>query len=350
MVTPDEISRPHDHFFKAVFSNPRIVARFLQTFVPAEIVSGLDLQSLQAEKDSFVDENLKEHFSDLLYTVQLESGQGACVYVLFEHKSTPERLTVFQVLRYLVRIWERSQTELQPVLPIVLYHGPRSWNAPVAFESLFEGPEGLRMFWPHFRIQLCDLSRFRDEDIKGEIMFRASLLLLKHVFDENLREQLPEILGLMKELTRQPTGLKFLETVLRYVASGSRLSREEVVAVVTTQLREGGEVLMGTFAEEYINIGLQKGIQQGIQAGIQQGIHQGIQQGIEQGHLEGLMEGRREGLLAGIELALQIKFGVEGLRALPEIRKIRDIDVLQAIHEALKTAGSIAELRRVYAE
>ena len=56
----------------------------------------------------------------------------------------------------------------------------------------------------------------------------------------------------------------------------------------------------------------------------------------------------RLGLVQGITLGLDLKFGAEGLRLLPEIRKIEDIDVLTAIQEALKTVTTIDELRRVY--
>lgn len=76
--------------------------------------------------------------------------------------------------------------------------------------------------------------------------------------------------------------------------------------------------------------------QEGIQEGLQQGIQQGIQQGL------------REGMLAGIELGLELKFGSEGLKLLPEIYKIQDVDVLRAVQEGLKTLNTIAELRSLY--
>jgi len=59
-------------------------------------------------------------------------------------------------------------------------------------------------------------------------------------------------------------------------------------------------------------------------------------------------EGNLEGLLEGIELALDIKFGGEGLKILPEIRKIRDIDVLTAVHRGVKTKNTLKDLRRIY--
>jgi len=54
-------------------------------------------------------------------------------------------------------------------------------------------------------------------------------------------------------------------------------------------------------------------------------------------------------MLAGIELGLELKFGGEGLKLLPEIYKIQDVDVLRAIQEGLKTLNTITELRSIYA-
>jgi hypothetical protein len=59
-------------------------------------------------------------------------------------------------------------------------------------------------------------------------------------------------------------------------------------------------------------------------------------------------QGLQQGLQDGIELGLELKFGVDGLRLLPEIRKIEDVDVLKAVHEGLKTVSTLGELRRIY--
>jgi len=81
---------------------------------------------------------------------------------------------------------------------------------------------------------------------------------------------------------------------------------------------------------------------------MEQGMEQGMQQGLQQGMQQGLQQGMRQGLLAGIELGLELRFGSKGLRLLPEVYKIEDVDVLRALHEGLKTAGDLDELRRIY--
>jgi hypothetical protein len=52
-------------------------------------------------------------------------------------------------------------------------------------------------------------------------------------------------------------------------------------------------------------------------------------------------------LLTGLELALELKFGTEGLQFLPELRTVHDIDVLRAIQQAIRTATSLDDLRRI---
>jgi len=53
---------------------------------------------------SFVDENLAQHHSDLLFQLQLKNGDPAFAYLLLEHKSSPDAATALQLLRYIVRI------------------------------------------------------------------------------------------------------------------------------------------------------------------------------------------------------------------------------------------------------
>ena len=63
---------------------------------------------------------------------------------------------------------------------------------------------------------------------------------------------------------------------------------------------------------------------------------------------EGREEGRVAGLLARIEQALDLKFGADGLALLPEIQKVSDVGVLQAVLRGIKTTGSVEELRRLW--
>src|SRR5690606_16857012 len=116
-----------------------------------------ELSSLEAVGESFVDDELRQTQSDLVFTVPLVAGGAAVVYLLFEHKSYADRLTVFQMLKYVVRINERRLREGLPlccVVPLVVYHGPTGWNVARTIDQLIDVPLPLPKFLPRFSIEL----------------------------------------------------------------------------------------------------------------------------------------------------------------------------------------------------
>jgi hypothetical protein len=72
--------------------------------------------------------------------------------------------------------------------------------------------------------------------------------------------------------------------------------------------------------------------------------------GIDKGLAQGLEKGRLEYALRGIELGLKLKFGAAGLQLLPEIRNLGDLAKLDAVLQAIETAASPEEVRRVWAQ
>ncbi len=69
---------------------------------------------------------------------------------------------------------------------------------------------------------------------------------------------------------------------------------------------------------------------------------------LQEGQQRGIQQGMRRGLLSGITLGLELKFGSVGLQLLPEIREIENVELLEAIAEAIKTASTLDELRQIY--
>lgn len=151
-------------------ARPRAVAEFLRLYLPADLVAQLNLNQVHLEDSSFVDEKLREHFSDLLYRVGLKEGGEAYVYFLLEHKSAPDERVGIQLLRYLAQAWDRIPLPLPLIIPVVVYHGAVPWNVGERLSSLFGKPAGeqiWRRYLPDFEYHLCDLSRFSDEELAG---------------------------------------------------------------------------------------------------------------------------------------------------------------------------------------
>jgi predicted transposase/invertase (TIGR01784 family) len=175
----------------------------------------LEPGSLTITKDSFIDEALAEHYSDLLYRVQLKTAKAAYIYLLFEHKGAPAPRVALDLLRYMVRIWDflgkqGNKRSLPAILPLVIYHGKARWRIARSFSGLIEVPEVFKPYLPEFTYLLTDLSHLSDEEIKGEVILHMGLWVLKHIFRGELPKQLPRLMELLPDLIAQPGGLEFL--------------------------------------------------------------------------------------------------------------------------------------------
>jgi hypothetical protein len=72
--------------------------------------------------------------------------------------------------------------------------------------------------------------------------------------------------------------------------------------------------------------------------------------GDEQGREQGMAQGMHQGLLKAIRLGLELKFGSKGLKLYPEVSKISDVALLDAVSEALLVAETLDEVRQIYVD
>ena len=118
---------PHDKFFKELSSHKDKVRDFFVYYLPEGILELMNLNEIEILRESFIEEELKEHFFDILYKVSL-SDTPAYLYMLFEHKIYPDCLTELQLVKYIKKIWrlhlKQNQSKKLPlILPLVVYHG-----------------------------------------------------------------------------------------------------------------------------------------------------------------------------------------------------------------------------------
>ncbi|GAB6161192.1 Rpn family recombination-promoting nuclease/putative transposase [Desulfothermus naphthae] len=320
------IQNPHDTFVKEVFSHKEQAEDFLKNYLPQDICRLIDFDSLTMVKDSFVDEELKEHFSDLLYEVQLSSRPGF-IYLLFEHKSTPERFTGLQLLRYMVKIWDlylkQSHESILPVIiPLVIYNGYRRWTIKTNFSYLFgEIEKELNKYIPEFNYLLYDLSTLSDEEIKGRVILKATLMALKYLTTPEPGKYLKGIFSLFKELGESNTPLQYLETLLSYIASASDKIEEKDITEAIRQIGKEANI-MPTLVEKW------------------------IEQGRIEGRIEGQKEGRMEGMILAQEMvidALIERFGLLDPKLSVKISGIANRDILKTLHKLAIRVRSIQE-------
>ena len=323
---------PHDRLFKETLSHKENARSFLEHYLSDYLLSSIDMNSLEVCKETFIQKELREYFSDLLYKADL-SGMPGYLYFLFEHKSHSETRVSLQLLGYMQNIWnlhlKQGALPLPVVIPIVLYHGGENWTGRNDLLHLFGRTEKQFVIHiPDFQYILYDLSRYPDEEIRGTVMFRVAMLLFKYVFHPDYHERLPSIFALLRSLLEKETGMQYIETIIRYVLSTvENMEAEDLKTMVEQTLspEEGGLVM--TLAEKLRTEGMEQGIQQGIERGIEQGIQQG--------------------LLEGITALIEIKFGQSGRKLLLKIGKIEDTARLRQIKEAIKVSKDVQDLEKV---
>ena len=77
----------------------------MQAYLPDDLKSLIDFNSLIIYPGEYIDEELKAPSSDLVYQVSL-LGERAYLYFLFEHQSHPQAMMGFRMLKYMLRLWD----------------------------------------------------------------------------------------------------------------------------------------------------------------------------------------------------------------------------------------------------
>ena len=272
-----ELHQPHDKLFRSIFSDATEAASLLQAALPTTIRDQLDWPTLTLLEGTFLDDDLRESESDLLYQIAHTGTQERVwLYALFEHQSSPDKWMRFRLLKYCCRIWDASfreapaQSQLPPVLPVVFYQGFRGWTHSTELADLF--PEPLRSWpWvPRFAHVLLDQTGLGPGEVAGGLKGRIVQLLMMAAFKRHASEAL-ELAAQLASALSTVGGVNELRQFVVYVMV---TQEPEVVEVFGEALRRygdkrGGEIM--TYAEQLLAEGEAKGRAEGRAEGEQHG-------------------------------------------------------------------------------
>ena len=96
-----EVATPHDAVFKTFLSRVETARDFIELHLPPSLIKICKLETLRLESGSFVEDDLRPYFSDILYSLETTSGHGY-VHVLIEHQSSPDKHMSFRLMRYAI--------------------------------------------------------------------------------------------------------------------------------------------------------------------------------------------------------------------------------------------------------
>lgn len=216
------IKQAHDKLFKETFGSVKIAKDFINGYLPASILNIVDLDTLEPQKDSFINKELEETFSDLLFKIDINNEEGY-VYFLFEHKSYKDKLAVFQLLRYMIEIWEskiqkEDNNQLPIIIPLLVYHNKGEWDIKTSLGEMIQGynvlPAEVKKHIPNYEYLAYDLTKYKDEDVKLESITRIIIKILKdtrYADRSKLIDVLVEGFGILNDVMEKDTATYYLE-------------------------------------------------------------------------------------------------------------------------------------------
>jgi predicted transposase/invertase (TIGR01784 family) len=267
-----KINNPHDKFIKTILNNKKNATSFLRNYLPKDIVKMINFKTLVIDKDSFVEEKLKEIYSDLLFKVQIKN-KSAYIFLLFEHKSKADEWVGLQLLKYILAIWERERAnnkgikKLPMIIPYVFYHGKEDWKYETNLSSIIKYEDEFKEYIPNFKYILGNMGNYADEEITGTEVIKAAILLMKHIFDNDINKAVAKIIE-YKMLTIEALGEKYYKIMITYLIQNQNLDIKKTVNKLKNQKHEEEANKMITTAQRLLAEGEIKGEKKGEKKGL----------------------------------------------------------------------------------
>ena len=268
-------NRPHDTFFKFVFSQKQLMEGFVRELMP-DIAEHLDLGTLIIDNETYINEKLNKFYSDVVYNCQLKEGKSIKVALLLEHKSVPQSYPHLQLMEYLMGIWRKNVANKEPltvVFPVIFYHGKSKWKHTTFQASFEELPNFAKPFTPSFDYYLIDLANFDDDfllNLQTAFLLNA-LLAFKHKNDsEYARQHFSRIFHRLEMYLDTETGQQFGRYLSVYVVYTTDLHSEDVIEL-QSKLPPKTKNMVKTTYQNIFDEGVERGIERGIEHGIGQG-------------------------------------------------------------------------------
>ena len=264
---------PHDATFRQLLSQPDVARDFMEIHLPPQLLALCDLSTLRLASGSFVEDDLRPYFSDVLYSMKTRNGGDGYVQVLIEHQSTPDKQMAFRLLRYAVAAMKRhldaGHKRLPLVIPVLFYAGQRSpypWST--CWLDGFDDPALAAVLYGK-AFPLVDVTVIPDDEIVQHRRMAALTLLQKHIRQRDLAEIMDLLVAAWQA---DKSSSQTLSLVNYIIQAGETTDAGAFVCELAQRMPQQKDTLM-TIAEQL------------------------KQEGRLEGKLEGKLEGEREGIL-----------------------------------------------------
>jgi len=271
---------PHDATFRQFLSQPTIARDFMALHLPAEFLALCDLDTLKLESGAFVEQDLRQYFSDILYSLKTTSRDDGYIHVLIEHQSSPDRHMAFRLMRYAIAAMQRhldaGHKKLPLVIPVLFYSGKRS---PYPYSTRWLDEFSIPAFASRLysnAFPLVDVTVIPDEDIVGHRSMAALTLLQKHIHQRDLAELIDKLAPVIG--AGYLSSSQVISLVNYLLQAGETADADLFVRTLAQRVPQHEDALM-TIAQQLEQKGIEKGLEEGLQLGEQRGLVKGRSEG-----------------------------------------------------------------------
>jgi len=176
---------PHDSYFRKMMGNLEVAKQFFEVHLPQDILDIINLASIRCVPGSFIDENLKNSYSDILFAANYRDSKADILF-LIEHLSQPNVLTTLRLLKYSINSIElyqkKSKTDALPVVyPMIYYNGRYRYCYTTSIFELFGDKALLAKNILTEKLPLIDLTQLNNNKIADHGLIAVMEYVMKNV-------------------------------------------------------------------------------------------------------------------------------------------------------------------------
>ncbi|MBJ9298241.1 Rpn family recombination-promoting nuclease/putative transposase [Citrobacter freundii] len=248
-MTKMTTSTPHDAVFKQFLYHPDTARDFLDIYLPSTLRELCDLQTLKLESGSFIEDSLRASYSDVLWSLKTNEGDGY-IYVVIEHQSSPDAHMAFRLMRYAMAAMQRhldaGHKTLPLVIPMLFYHGALSpYPFSLCWLDEFDDPIVARQLYSA-TFPLVDITVIPDDEIIQHRRIALLELMQKHIRKRDLMGLVEQLVSLLATGYANDSQLK---TLFNYMMQfGNTPHVDKFIREVAQRVPQQKESLM-TIAE-----------------------------------------------------------------------------------------------------
>jgi predicted transposase/invertase (TIGR01784 family) len=260
------VSGIHNNFVQELLKDPENARDFLERTLPRDLAAITDFNRLNYEDTSYVDPQLADYQTDLMFCFNTKDGDPGKFFLLFEHKSYRDTDTALQMAGYLIQSYKNQKKKnsgnyLIPTVPFLFSQGIDGvWKQAITLSDLFnektKNHPVFGRFIPMYETILVDIAKENLEKFRSFKHLHSSLTLLKYA-QSGIIEPIEESLG---ELFKEEKMIVNRRSLILYLIKTSGLEPEKLKEIILNpEMRK--EIM--TTAEMLIQEGIEKGRKEG---------------------------------------------------------------------------------------